>query len=46
MKRIPFKMKNGDTKCYECGTWCQGTKGPNGKIYCSDCLWKVWGMKP
>ena len=33
---------NGDTKCAECGAWCQGIKDPRGKILCSDCYKKIW----
>ena len=32
----PF-TKNGDTKCAKCGTWCQGIKASDGRIYCVDC---------
>lgn len=36
-------MKNGETRCAECGTPCQGIKDPRGKILCSDCYKKIWG---
>ena len=34
--------KNGDTKCARCGTWCQGVKASNGKIYCVNCYNKYY----
>lgn len=33
-------------KCANCGTWGQGFKAPDGKILCSDCLKKLWDMRP
>lgn len=38
--------KNGESKCSNCGAWCQGFKAPNGKLLCADCLWKLWGKRP
>ena len=38
--------KYGETKCANCGTWCQGFAGPDGKIYCADCYYKIWGKYP
>ena len=35
-----------DTRCAECGTPCQGYKGPDGKIYCADCYKKIFGKWP
>lgn len=37
---------NGETKCSYCGCFCQGFKGPDGKIYCADCYNKKWGKYP
>ena len=34
-------MKNGETRCAECGTPCQGIKDPRGKILCSKCYKKI-----
>lgn len=39
-------FKNGATRCCGCGCPCQGFKGPDGKIYCDDCYFKVWGRHP
>lgn len=36
-------MKNGSTRCAECGTPCQEIKDPRGRILCSDCYKKAWG---
>lgn len=41
-----FSRFNGETRCYECGTPCQGFKAPNGNIYCWDCYKKIWGKEP
>lgn len=41
--RYEFSLfKNGETRCAICGTWCQGTKAPDGKILCPDCMKKYW----
>lgn len=37
---------NGEGKCAECGTIAQRFKGPDGKFYCWDCYYKVWGEYP
>ena len=38
--------RHGETKCANCGAWCQGFAGPDGKIYCADCYYKMWGKYP
>lgn len=38
--------RNGETRCAECGTPCQGFKGPDGRIYCWDCYYKIFGEYP
>lgn len=37
---------NGEKKCDNCGTFCQGYKAPDGKILCADCYKKLWGKYP
>lgn len=39
-------LMNGETKCSYCGCFCQGFKGPDGKIYCANCYNKKWGKYP
>lgn len=34
--------KNGETRCANCGAFCQGIKDPTGKILCPDCYRKLW----
>lgn len=37
---------NGETRCAECGTYCQGWKDPTGRILCWQCFVKIWGTEP
>lgn len=37
---------NGETRCANCGAVCQGFKGPDGRILCPDCYYKIWGEYP
>lgn len=33
-------------KCSNCGTFCQGFSGPDGRLLCADCYKKAWGKWP
>lgn len=35
-----------DTHCANCGTICQGFKGPDGRILCWNCYYEIWGKYP
>jgi hypothetical protein len=39
-------IMNGETRCAECGTYCQGWKDPTGRILCWQCFVKIWGTEP
>ena len=39
-------MKPIETHCYNCGCLCQGFYGFDGKIYCSDCYFKIYEERP
>ena len=41
-----MSKKVQETRCAECGTWCQGFEGSDGKIYCADCYYKKFGVHP
>ena len=43
--RVRF-TKVQESRCSNCGTWCQGFIGPDGKLLCSDCYYKIWGKRP
>ena len=45
-KFVRILMKNGQTRCADCGEFCQGFKDPFGKILCSDCYFKKFGERP
>lgn len=39
-------VKVQESKCTNCGAWCQGFTAPNGKLLCADCYYKIWGSRP
>lgn len=40
--REKYLFKNGETRCANCGAFCQGQKGPDGRILCPSCYSKFW----